>query len=71
MCNHDIKDLIGTKDGIKCRVCGAIIKPADIGKPAKEEPLPFTGDDVTEVEEPAQEEKPAKKPAKRGRKAAK
>lgn len=73
MCNHDLKDLIGTKDGIKCRVCGKIIDPAEIGKPAKveakDEPLPFTGDE--EVEEPPQEEKPAKKPAKRGRKAAK
>lgn len=72
MCNHELKDLIGTKDGIMCRVCGKIIDPADIGKPAKveakDEPLPFTGDE--EVEELAQEE-PTKKPAKRGRKAAK
>lgn len=80
MCNHDIKDLIGTKDGIMCRVCGKILKPEEIGKPAKEEALPFAEEpeepEAVE-EEPAQEEKPAKakkpakKPAKSGRKAAK
>lgn len=71
MCNHDIKDLIGTKDGIMCRACGKMVTPAEIGKKSKDEPLPFTCDDAPIDETPVQEEKEVKKPAKRGRKAAK
>ena len=65
MCNHDIKDLIGTSEGIKCRACGKTFKTfAEIhGKKAEEKPEPVAEEEKDEAEE---------KPKKRGgRKAAK
>lgn len=67
ICNHDIKDLIGTSDGIKCRACGKVFASfkdleAD-RKPAKKEEKPA---EIIEEEKPTEE-----KPKKRGRKAAK
>ena len=71
MCNHDIKDLIGTKDGIVCRSCGALIKPEELAKISKKQEAPKPAD-IPFAQDDAEVEKPAKKPtAKRGRKAAK
>jgi hypothetical protein len=65
MCKHEVEHLIGTKDGIKCRLCGKTFKTfaeleADRGEKKPEE--------VTE-EKPVAEEKPKRKAtAKKGAK---
>lgn len=68
MCKHDNKDLIGTSEGIKCRVCGRVFKSyAEIEKDRQSEDgptnaseaLPDTSDKaVKEITIP--EEKPVK-----------
>lgn len=65
MCKHEVEHLIGTKDGIKCRLCGKQFKTfaeleADRGEEKPEEQA---------EEKPVAEEKPKKKAtAKKGAK---
>lgn len=66
MCNHDIKDLVGTEGGIKCRACGKTFKnfaeieadkkPAQDEKEGHSEPVPETFTDEPR-ETPIQKEK--------------
>lgn len=66
-CNHDVKDLIGTSEGIKCRACGKVFKSfAELE--ADKKPAKKAEDQPEEVKEEAPAEE---KPKKRGRKAAK
>lgn len=60
MCRHEIRDLMGTADGIVCRKCGATFASFDELNAASTEP-------VAEPKAPAE---PAEKP-KRTRKSAK
>lgn len=59
MCKHEIKDLMGTADGIVCRKCGATFASFD--------ELNASTEPVAEPEAPAE---PAEKP-KRTRRSAK
>lgn len=72
MCNHNNEDLIGTAEGIKCRMCGKVFKNfAEIKaernatqdkKEAHSEAVPETFTDVPR-ETPAQMEKSAPEPS--------
>ena len=76
-CNHEVQHLVGTSEGITCRLCGKQFKtfdelvkdrPAKSEKPVKEKAEPKA------VAEEVAEEKPkaeAEEKPKRGRKAAK
>lgn len=73
-CKHDIKDLIGTSGGIKCRACGKVFASfkeleKDIAEDIKAEKAePKAEETPAEIIEEAQ---PEKKSRGRGRKAAK
>lgn len=61
MCKHEVEHLIGTSDGIKCRLCGKVFKTyaeLEADRPQEEK-----------AEEKPVEEKPKKKaPTKKGAK---
>ena len=60
-CNHATEHLVGTAEGIKCRVCGKVFATFDeIVKDRKE--------DTKEVTEAPAEETPKKKTTKKGAK---
>ena len=59
MCKHEVEHLIGTSDGIKCRLCGKVFKTfaeLEADRPQEEKPV----EEVAEVEE-LEEEKPVEK----------
>lgn len=59
MCKHELKDLMGTADGIVCRKCGAKFASMDeINPKPAAEPEP--------AEEPAEKPKRTRKSAKKG-----
>ena len=67
-CKHPVEHLIGTADGIKCRLCGQIFPTYDElvkDRGADEKPAEEAEQEVTEA--PA-EEAPKKKTAKKGAK---
>jgi hypothetical protein len=80
MCKHEVEHLIGTKDGIECRLCGKTFKTfaeleADRGEKKPEEVAEEKEVDeiITEEEQaeekPVAEEKPKRKAtAKKGAK---
>lgn len=60
-CNHATEHLVGTAEGIKCRVCGKVFATFDeLVKDRKE--------DTKEVTEAPAEETPKKKTTKKGAK---
>lgn len=60
-CNHATEHLVGTAEGIKCRVCGKVFATFDeLVKDRKEE--------TKEVTEAPAEETPKKKTTKKGAK---
>ena len=69
-CNHDVQHLVGTSEGITCKLCGKTFKTFDEllkDRPAKKDEPKAEAEEVTEEKPKAEaEEKP-----KRGRKAAK
>lgn len=77
MCKHEVEHLIGTKDGIKCRLCGKTFKTfveLEADRQAGEQPEEKEIDEIITEEEqaeekPVAEEKPKKKAtAKKGAK---
>lgn len=67
MCKHEVEHLIGTSDGIKCRLCGKVFKTfaeLEADRPQEEKPV----EEQAEVEEVAQEEKPKKATTKKSTK---
>ena len=67
MCNHEQQHLIGTSEGIKCKLCGKVFKSLaelEADRPQAEQPV------ETEVEEQAEQPKKAatKKTTKKGAK---
>lgn len=77
MCKHEVEHLIGTKDGIKCRLCGKTFKTfkeLEADRQADEQPEEKEIDEIIAEEEqadekPVAEEKPKKKAtAKKGAK---
>jgi hypothetical protein len=81
MCKHEVEHLIGTKDGIKCRLCGKTFKTfaeLEADRQGEEKPEEVTEEkEVDEIiteeeqaeEKPVAEEKPKKKAtAKKGAK---
>lgn len=63
-CNHDVQHLVGTSEGITCRLCGKQFKTFD--ELLKDRPTKSKNDEPKAEAEEVIEEKP-----KRGRKAAK
>lgn len=62
MCKHEIKDLMGTADGIVCRKCGATFASLDELNAASTEPAA----DPVAPAEPAEKPKRTRKSAKKG-----
>lgn len=59
MCNHAVEHLIGTGDGIKCRLCGKVFKDfaeLEADRPQEEKPVA----EEQEIDEIVEEEKPKK-----------
>ena len=51
MCKHEVEHLIGTSDGIKCRLCGKVFKTfaeLEADRPQEEKPVAEQAD-ATEV----------------------
>ena len=70
-CNHPVEHLIGTADGIKCRLCGQIFPTYDElvkDRGTDEKPADEAKQEVEEVTEAPAEEAPKKKTAKKGAK---
>lgn len=68
MCNHAVEHLVGTGDGIKCRLCGKVFKDwkeLEADRPQEEKPV-----EEKEIDEIVEEEKP-KKAATKSKKGAK
>jgi len=58
MCKHEVEHLIGTKDGIKCRLCGKTFKTfAELEADRQGEEKP----EEQAEEKPVAEEKPKRK----------
>ena len=54
MCNHAVEHLIGTGDGIKCRLCGKVFKAwkeLEADRPQEEKPV----EEKTEAEKQEEE----------------
>lgn len=63
MCNHPQSNWVGTADGIRCGLCGALVG-APAPEPVKvEEPKPEPILDPEPEEKPEPKKAPAKKPA--------
>lgn len=63
MCNHPQSNWIGTADGIRCGLCGALVG-APVPEPVKvEAPKPEPILDPEPEEKPEPKKAPAKKPA--------
>lgn len=65
-CKHNISQLIGTADGIKCRGCGTVFKTMPTQAVILEKPKKDPAQEVKEPEKkaPATKKAPAKKGAK-------
>lgn len=74
MCKHEVEHLIGTSEGIKCRLCGKVFKTyaeLEADRPQEEKAEEKEIDEIIEeqAEEKPVEEKPKKKaPTKKGAK---
>jgi len=65
MCKHEVEHLIGTKDGIKCRLCGKTFKTFEELKADRKE-VPEDKEIITEEQpEEVSEEKPKKAATKK------
>ena len=65
MCKHEIEHLIGTNEGIKCRLCGKVFKTyaeLEADRPQEEKAEEKENDEI--IEEQA-EEKPKKAATKK------
>lgn len=70
MCKHEVEHLIGTSDGIKCRLCGKVFKTyaeLEADRPQEEK---AEEKEIDEIIEEQAEEKP-KKAATKSKKGAK
>lgn len=70
-CTHPVEHLIGTADGIKCRVCGQLFPSyADLVKDrgTDEKPKKEAKQEVAEATEAPTDEAPKKKTTKKGAK---
>ena len=69
MCKHEVEHLIGTSEGIKCRLCGKVFKTyaeLEADRPQEEK---AEEKEIDEIIEEQAEEKPKKKTtAKKGAK---
>lgn len=63
MCKHEEKHLIGTSDGIKCRLCGKVFKTYDeLVKDRQADATEVISDEEKEIDEIVEElEKPVEK----------
>lgn len=68
-CIHPVEHLVGTADGIKCRVCGQLFPSfADLMKDRGEKLKKEAKQEVAEANEAPADEAPKKKTAKKGAK---
>lgn len=68
-CIHPTEHLVGTVDGVKCRLCGQLFPTYDeLVKDRDEKPKKEAKQEVTEVTEAPADEAPKKKTAKKGAK---
>lgn len=65
MCKHEVEHLIGTSDGIKCRLCGKVFKTyaeLEADRPQEEK---AEEKEIDEIIEEQAEEKPKKAATKK------
>lgn len=70
MCKHEVEHLIGTNEGIKCRLCGKVFKTfaeLEADRPQEEKPVAEEKEIDESIEEQA-EEKPKKAATKKSTK---